>query len=225
MNATRRGQNKIDLAGKRFARLLVIRESPCRDRQGNVVWLCQCDCGRTTEVRGYHLRNGGVSSCDCLRKERAAAANSIVQFKHGMCRTLLYGVWSGMIARCHNPSNPRYKDYGGRGIIVCPQWRRSFASFLEDMGDRPSKDHQLDRINNDGNYEPGNTRWLKRELQARNTRGNTRITLNGETRVLVQWLEILGLSLATYQSRVKRGMSQDAALSTPVNINKSRRPR
>lgn len=134
--------------------------------------------------------------------------------------SLTYASWDAMVMRCVNPKNIGYAHYGGRGVLVCERWRK-FENFLEDMGERPSKEHQLEREDNDGNYEPGNCRWATRKEQARNRRSNLRLTLNGVTRTAVEWSEELGVSLNTIAKRKSRGWSDTDALRT--DCSKKRR--
>ncbi|HEY9737554.1 MAG TPA: hypothetical protein V6D06_14770 [Trichocoleus sp.] len=121
-----------------------------------------------------------------------------------------------MKSRCHNPNNAAYDRYGGRGIVVCDRWRESFENFYADMGPRPSEQHSIDRINNDGNYEPGNCRWATDKQQSRNTRRNRLLTYNGETLFLDEWAERLSISKHTLQTRLWRGWSVEEAFETPI---------
>lgn len=158
----------INLVGCRFGRLTVLSIIPkdSRDRR----WLCRCQCGRTCQIVGNNLRQGHSTSCGCFRTETTICRST----KHGHdCRnatTPEYCSWSGMIQRCTNPNWRRYRDWGGRGITICPQWRQDFSKFLMDMGPKPSLEYSLDRIDNSGNYEPGNCRWATRSQQRRNRR-------------------------------------------------------
>lgn len=127
------------------------------------------------------------------------------------------GIWHAMIARCHNPDNKGYRRYGGRGITVCPQWRESYDVFLADVGPRPSPEHSIDRIEVNGNYEPGNVRWATMEEQSRNRTDNRYLTAFGKTQCMADWADELGLSRATLKDRLGRlGWSVEAALSRPA---------
>jgi len=134
-----------------------------------------------------------------------------MNFKHGMCRTPEYGTWVRMIRRCTDPNLKHYKDYGGRGISVCERWR-VLDNFLADVGVRP-KGTSLDRINNDGNYEPENCRWATHTDQMRNKRSNVLISLNGKTQCVAVWAKELGILDDTIRWRLKRGWPADRVLS------------
>lgn len=159
-----------DMVGLVFGRLTVVSRDD-NSTAGNAQWCCVCSCGNKKNVDGRNLRRGLTKSCGCFRDERIRDAC----VTHGASRTLLYGIWSGMIARCENKENNRYKDWGGRGISVCVRWRESFANFAFDMGPRPTSFHTLERKDNALGYEPGNCVWALRTTQARNTRA-TKLT-------------------------------------------------
>jgi len=150
-----------DLTGKKFGRLIVLKDGGTRIYGGHErrMWLCKCSCGGIVSIVGTSLSNGNTKSCGCLLKERIT--------KHGMSKTSEFKVWTSMRDRCKNPKNCRYKDYGGRGISVCSRWDK-FESFFGDMGNRPSSEFSIDRINNNGNYEPSNCKWSTRSEQQRN---------------------------------------------------------
>ena len=133
-----------------------------------------------------------------------------------MTGTSEHNIWRAIKARCHSVGSVSYAWYGGRGIRVCERWFDSFENFFADMGPRPSKAHSVDRIDNDGNYEPGNCRWATRKEQQRNKRNNRLITYNGETMCLEAWADRLGIGWATIHERLDRGWSVADALSRPI---------
>lgn len=158
--------NKFNAIGKTLGRLTVMQEYG-RSKSGDVLWECQCACGKRTVVRGSQLKRGVVKSCGCLRKLWPLAHFK----KHGLIHTKEYNAWEGMKQRCNNANSKSYYNYGGRGIRVCDKWANSFMAFLSDVGRCPAPGLSIDRINNNGNYEPGNVRWATATEQSRNNRG------------------------------------------------------
>lgn len=124
--------------------------------------------------------------------------------QHGMRNTPEYRAWSHMRDRCYRKKDKSYQNYGGRGIIVCDRWRKSFTAFYEDMGKRPTPQHSIDRIDNDGNYEPSNCRWATKQEQADNRRSGYRFTYKGETLSIRQWSVESGIAYDTLRQRLLR---------------------
>jgi hypothetical protein len=163
-----------DLTGQRFGRLKV--RWPAGIGGHHVYWLASCRCGNLTIVKGTHLTSGGVQSCGCLVRD---TSRELIRRKHPCLRhgdakkghvTAEHVCWQSMRRRCENPKDGSYKNYGARGIKVCPRWH-VFENFLADMGRKPSPQHSIDRFpDNDGNYEPGNCRWATRSQQMLNRR-------------------------------------------------------
>ena len=197
----------LDLSGQTFCRLLVLGLNG-RTQQGKTTWSCICSCGSTVIVIGSKLLTGHTRSCGCLVSETTRKN----RMSHGKSESRTYAAWCNMKQRCLNRSNNHYRYYGGRGIQICERWKNSFESFLADMGQRPIG-LTLDRINNDGNYEPGNCRWTDTFTQARNTRKNRIITMNGHTKTLSQWAEETGLNGGLISRRLKRGWPVELALT------------
>lgn len=157
-----------DMSGERFGKLTVLHWAGSTPNR-QALWSCACDCGRTAIVRGVQLRTGRTTSCGCVKREQWR-----LSMTHGQAgptrRTSLYNRWLLMRRRCGNPTAADFPRYGGRGIRVCAEWDASFESFAAYMGDPPGPGYSIDRIDNDGNYEPGNVRWATAREQRMNQR-------------------------------------------------------
>ena len=203
--------NFINLTGKKYERLLVIGYAGT-DKNIKSHWYCECDCGRFCKVAAKSLVKQETRSCGCYFLEQLIKKNT----KHGKSKDRVYWVWAGMINRCTSPHHQFYHRYGGRGIKVCDKWK-DFAGFYADMGEPPTVKHSIDRIDSNGNYEPGNCRWILQHEQSRNLTTNFNIEYQGKTQPLVSWSEELGISYTVLQSRLRRyGWSVEKAFTTPV---------
>lgn len=158
------GKPVRDLTDQRFGKLVALRRDG--SRRGRAAWLCSCDCGNVVQKVGFDLMNGSQPSCGCEVKTKPIKYGG--RTKGAMAP--MYSRWLNMRRRCNDPNNRQYHDYGGRGIKVCPEWDASFQAFLDYMGQPPSPDHSMDRIDNDKGYEPGNMRWATYVEQAANKR-------------------------------------------------------
>lgn len=203
-----------DLTGKQFGRLLVLG-FVARDARQHPLWLCRCECGKNITTLAASLTGGRTQSCGCLQKERAARGKTT----HGLSRTVEYNLWNGIKARCENPNEIGYDNYGGRGIKMCERWRHSFENFLTDVGRRPGPEYSLDRIDNNGDYEPENTRWATRKEQTNNTRRNHLLEYNGEKLTISQWSDRTGISRMLLRYRIMANWSAEKALTTPSDRN------
>lgn len=204
--------------GQRFGRYVVVRSRPCIGNSRLVD--CQCDCGKYRTVDRSNLLSGRTLSCGCLRSERVKLVQTIHgesgNHYHGRRPSVEYKTWLGIKDRCLKLENNRYQYYGARGIKICESWLLSFDNFLSDMGRRPSPKHSIDRIDNNGNYEPGNCRWATTIQQQANTSRNKFIILNGERIIVAEAIRRVGIKSTTFWERIRRGWSFDRALLTEV---------
>lgn len=191
----------IDLTGQRFGMWVVIKKAGYE--KGATRWWCICDCGQRKKINSYKLRNGLTKSCGCLSNHGHTAKGRI---------STTYHSWKHMKERCLNPKNVTYKYHGARGISICDRWLNSFKNFLLDMGEKP-QDMTIERIDNNGNYEPDNCMWATRKEQARNTRKNKLIEYEGKTMCISAWEEELGIKRGTLWMRLKRGHSPQIAFN------------
>lgn len=202
-----------DLAGKRFNRLTVISQDPSRNE--HTYWKCRCDCGNETVVDAHCIKTGTTKSCGCLNSELIKTRSTT----HGMSYTPEFSVWAGIKRRCYNTNEKCYPRYGGRGITVCDRWINSFSNFFTDMGERPSKDHSIERRDNKGIYSPDNCYWATREEQCSNRRSNVFITHEGRTQTLTQWAKEIGIQRTTLNYRIRiANWSIHDAITTPVKF-------
>ncbi len=191
------------ITGMRFGRWTVV------DAHLNWMALCVCNCGTEKSVKHHSLLAGKSKSCGCLQREQQAEAHR--HRRHAMPE---YQAWCNMKSRCYNPNLPQYKDWGGRGIKICERWK-DFSAFLSDMGARP-QGTSLDRKDTNGDYTPDNCQWSTRRAQNLNKRSNVILTANGIAMTQSQWAETLNTPSVTILSRIKRGWSDEEAITTPT---------
>lgn len=200
-----------DLRGRRFGLLKVVSRN--RKKTGGEYWDCRCKCGNTKTVLASNLLTLKTQSCGCLQKQRASEATRT----HGESKTRLYGIWKGMRNRCYNPNVRSYKDYGGRGIVVCQEWQEyeGFRKWALENGYDDTL--TIERKNCDGNYEPTNCEWIPLPEQGKNTRKNRYIEYDGKRMTLTEWSRYLGGGPNLVTTRLQRGWTEEAAVSTPIS--------
>lgn len=193
----------INLVGRSFGRLTVETRAPDHEQpSGKKIarWECRCECGNTAAILGQNLLSGSVISCGCFNKEVHTRHGATRQRSGSRYRT--YRRWGAAKERCFNSATPMYRYYGGRGITMCDRWRNDFEAFLADMGECPPA-FTLERVDFDGDYEPGNCTWIPKSEQAKNRRGNVLITFEGETMTLMDWSRHLGAPYPTIRDWYK----------------------
>lgn len=206
----------IDRTGMRYSYLVVTGRAPNKsERDTNARWHCKCDCGKETIAYGQDLGRGIHRSCGCMATSYGFDYGKAAR-THGMSRTVLYRAWQGMLMRCNKASDFRFKHYGARGIKVCDRWLK-FENFMSDMG-FPEKGLSLDRINVNGNYEPGNCRWATKQVQAANRRNSVKLTHNGITATIAEWSRALGISASSMHGRIASGFSGDKLFSRNLRL-------
>jgi hypothetical protein len=208
-----------DYTGVKFGRLEVIRRHH-QTKSGGWLWECKCDCGNTTFVSIGNLRSGDIKSCGCLLKEICKTNN----LRHGFWGTHLASVRNGFIQRCYNAKDKGYKNWGGRGITVCDEWRTNAASFYNwALSSGYKQGLSLDRINNDGPYSPENCRWATQKEQCNNRRNSKLLTLNGVSQSPALWAKELKVNVATIYSRIYQNWTDEEILTIPITGKKERK--
>jgi hypothetical protein len=204
-----------NIKGMRFNRLIAI-EYVGTSASRLAEWLFLCDCGNYALIEGSYVSRGNTKSCGCYKIDDHIRRNT----KHGVTKnkgtSKCYMAWKHIKQRCLTKSCSRFHDYGGRGIKIHPAWINDFQSFYNHIGEPPTKDHSIDRINNSRGYEPGNIRWATNVEQARNKRVNSTLTMDGQTLCMAEWASILPISYSTIRSRKRYGWCDKCALTKPI---------
>lgn len=211
------GRKILNHTNQQFGRLLVIKQHPENDRNGQVRWICLCNpeyggCGNETIVLATNLRSGGVKSCGCLSNELRASSNTT----HNLSNASEYVIWAGIKTRCYNKNDASYKHYGGRGITMSNEWKENFLQFYKDMGPRPSPEHSIDRERNNEDYNKDNCRWATPTEQSNNTRRNVYYDYKGERLSISQIAHKVGIGVSTLWARLQT-MSLEEAISPVID--------
>jgi hypothetical protein len=208
---------RVDYTGVRFGNMVCIEQAASTGDGAR--WLCRCDCGaretRRLSLLRLSIKSGNVPKCRaCQRLQQKRRASGARPGRVRQSDDPAWIAWREMIRRCYRVRYKDYPAYGGRGIVVATNWRR-FPAFIADMGPRPSPKHSIDRIDNDGNYEPGNCRWATQLEQQNNRRNNVTITRDGVSMTVSQWSRVLGIRVGTLFNRVYAGWSIERLFSPP----------
>lgn len=202
----------VDITGKKYGMLTAISPTEARSSSGSVFWRFRCDCGNEKIVLGQTAISGRVVSCGCYHA-KVAGEQGRKKRTHGQEPQRLYNSWMGMMSRCYNPNSEKYARYGGRGIAVCEEWRKNFEPFRDwSFINGYSANLTIDRINCDGNYEPGNCRWTDQKTQQRNRSTNRRFEINGEILCLSEISERTGVNYNTLKTRLSHGLCIEDAM-------------
>lgn len=214
LNLVKRRPSWQDLTGNTFNNWTVLeyegKSHPygIKRKRTSDKWKCRCACGKVSSVYGSALKYGESKSCGCVKITR--------HYDYKPSLNTEFVTWKGMKGRCYNQNSDAYADYGGRGIVICDRWM-TFENFLADMGKKPSPDLTIERIDNNGNYEPGNCIWATRVKQGRNTRRNHVLLFSGEAKPISQWAQERGIAYGTLSSRICRyGWPIEQALTIPT---------
>jgi hypothetical protein len=223
----RKGNGFDNLIGRKFGRLTVIGLSEKKSGRKSY-WVCECDCGNKKLVRSDSLKSGQVQSCGCLKAE---------QNKINLCRTThgdtptgahkrLWQIWQGMKQRTSNPNKKSYDRYGGRGVTVCKEWSESYVAFRDwALASGYADNLSIDRIDNNGNYEPSNCRWATFREQCNNRRSNVLIEWDGRTQNIQEWADETGLPYQILHDRYKRYGILPPELFAPIGTLYKKTPR
>jgi hypothetical protein len=197
----------IDLTGQQFGRLTALRYEDGK-------WVCKCKCGNVVAILSGNLRAGRTLSCGCQKRDSNIKKNYV----HGHRKERIYGIYHKILDRTTNKNDKAYKNYGGRGIGICKEWKNDFETFRKwALENGYTEELTIDRIDNNKGYSPENCRWTTRKVQNNNTRRNHFITYKGQTKTLAQWAEEKNINVQTLISRINESKwSVEKALETPV---------
>lgn len=205
-----------DISGEIFYRLTVIKENGRKNNlRKEILWECKCICGNIINTTRQNLTDGSTKSCGCY----AIEVRKNMHKTHGLADSHLYKIWKGIKQRCLDKNQKSYVNYGGRGIKICDEWINSFSFFYNEMYNDYKKGLEIDRIDNNGNYELSNCRWVNRKVQSNNRRSNVVLELNGVKNNVTQWSEITKISSKIIFQRINRGRSVEKTLTTPKMKN------
>lgn len=211
----------IDLSGKKFGRLSVIKhldisERKCKDK----AWRCRCDCGKIKDFSTNNLTSGKVLSCGCYNAEKSAERGRNKLTTHGMTNTRLFHIWSSMLQRCNNPKSQSYEDYGARGITVCQDWLDDFMNFYNwATNNGYTEELTIDRIDVNKGYCPENCRWATYTVQANNKRTTKRIIINGVPKTVREISDEYGIlynTVSTRYQKYRKGLCEIEDIIKPV---------
>lgn len=190
----------IDISNQRFGRLVAFQPSTALATNKSKKWICKCDCGTTKEIRSSDLRFGKVTSCGCRKDEKTSERFK----KHGMSGTLIYDVWRSIKQRCYNPRNKDFPNYGGRGILMDPQWKEDFTTFHHwAVSNGYREGLTIERVDPNGNYEPSNCSWIENEEQANNRRNSIRYEYQGQSLTIRELSEKLNMNYNTLRDYLR----------------------
>jgi hypothetical protein len=196
--------------GTRYHFLTVLRAE--KEGYDTYYWICRCDCGKEKRFRAKNVRRGASKSCGCYRIKLLKEARTT----YGSVRNPVWRAYHNMLTRCYNANADCFPSYGGRGIAVCNKWKESVDAFIQDIGPRPSPKHTLDRIDNDGHYDPDNCRWALPKVQVYNRRTTVRISHLGDLLTIPEWAERTGIDQQTIRHRRQRGWPPERIFSGPA---------
>lgn len=214
-----------DFTGFHKNKVTILGPTGNKNCSGKSLWYCRCDCGKEFIAVGSNVKSGNTRSCGCHNLQRIRE-QGLSNKTHGLSNSDEYHIWRGIKQRCRNPNNKDYHRYGARGIDILDEWFESFESFYNYLGPRPSEQHSVERIDNHGDYEPGNVKWATQKEQSNNTRSNHLIELNGNIKTITEWEKESPVSRVTINRRLQEGWNvEEAIFLEPNTKRKTQQPR